>query len=158
MMKSLQEGGHARTKSSQDQPGVQVVFAAFRDWMRHRRLIRQCDARLAACDNDEIARIAHDVGLSSSDLRQMAKRGPDAAQQLLDRMAALHLDADAIAKNEPAAMRDMQRLCTNCVDKKRCQRDLVLSPERARSGTTTARTPTRSTNCKAKPRTTAKLR
>jgi len=112
----------------QTNPAAKSFVAAFRDWMRHRRLIRQCDARLAACDNDEIARIAHDVGLSSSDLRQMAKRGPDAAQQLLDRMAALHLDANAIAKNEPAAMRDMQRLCTNCVDKKRCQRDLVLSP------------------------------
>ena len=109
-------------------PTPKSLVAAVRDWVRHRRLIRQCNARLDACDNDEIARIAHDVGLSASDLRHMAKRGPDAAQGLLDRMAALHLDAHAVAKNEPAAMRDMQRLCTNCIDKKRCQRDLVLSP------------------------------
>ena len=112
----------------QTYPAFKSFVAAFRDWVRHRRLISQCDARLAACDSDEIARIAHDVGLSSGELRQMARRGPDAAQQLLERLAVLHLDASAIVKKEPAVMRDMQRLCSNCFDKKRCQRDLVLSP------------------------------
>ena len=111
----------------QTNPVSKSFVAVLRGWVQHRRLIYQCNARLAACDRDEIARIAHDIGLSAGELRQMAGRGPDAARQLLDRMAALHLDADAIAKNEPAAMRDMQRLCTNCVDKRRCERDLVLT-------------------------------
>lgn len=107
-------------------PAFKSFIAAFREWVRHRRLIRQCDARFAACDRSEIERIAHDVGLSPSDLRQMARLGPDAAQQLLDRMAVLHLDADALAKREPGTMRDMQRLCSSCISKKRCQRDLLL--------------------------------
>jgi hypothetical protein len=109
-------------------PVVNSFIGAFRDWVRNRRLISQCRRRLDACDNNEIERIAHDVGLSPNDLRHMAELGPDAAKQLLDRMALLHLDPDVVAKNEPATMRDLQRLCSSCVSKKQCQRDLLLTP------------------------------
>lgn len=110
-------------------PAFNSVIAAFRDWVRNRKLIRQCRQRLDACDKNEIARIARDVGLSSSDLREMEQLGPDAAKPLLDRMAVLHLDADALAKSDPSTMRDLQRLCSSCVSKKRCQRDLLLVPD-----------------------------
>ena len=105
------------------------VFETFRGWLHNRKLFRQCRQRLDACDKNEIARIARDVGLSPHDLREMAALGPDAAKQLLDRMDALHLDADALAKSEPSTMRDLQRLCSSCVSKKRCQRDLLLVPD-----------------------------
>lgn len=108
-------------------PAFNSFLTAFRDWARHRKLIRQCRQRLDACDSQEIARIARDVGLSSSDLRHMAELGPDAAKQLLERMALLHLDPDALAKSEPSTMRDLQRLCSNCESKKQCQRDLLLA-------------------------------
>ena len=67
-------------------PAFNSFLTAFRDWARHRKLIRQCRQRLDACDGQEIARIARDVGLSPSDLRHMADLGPDAAKQLLERM------------------------------------------------------------------------
>jgi len=112
------------------------VFETFRGWLHNRKLFRQCRQRLDACDKNEITRIARDVGLSSHDLSEMAALGPDAAKQLLDRMDALHLEADALAKNEPSTMRDLQRLCSSCVrlcsscvSKKRCQRDLLLVPD-----------------------------
>jgi hypothetical protein len=110
-------------------PVFNSFITAFREWVRQRKLIRQCRQRLDACDKSEIARIARDVGLSSDDLRHMADLGPDAAKLLLDRMAVLHLDADALAKNDPTTTRDMQRLCSSCVSKKRCQRDLLLTPD-----------------------------
>jgi hypothetical protein len=113
----------------QTYPAINSVIAAFRDWVRRRKLIRQCRQRLDACDENEIASIARDVGLSPNDLRQMAKLGPDAAKLLLDRMAVLHLDADALAKSDPSTMRDLQRLCSSCVSKKQCQRDLLLVPD-----------------------------
>ena len=47
-------------------PAFNSVFAAFRGWLRNRKLIRQCRQRLDACDKNEIARIARDVGLSSA--------------------------------------------------------------------------------------------
>ena len=105
------------------------VFETFRGWLHNRKLFRQFRQRFDACDKNEIARIVRDVGLSSHDLREMAALGPDAAKQLLDRMDALHLDADALAKSEPSTMRDLQRLCSSCVSKKRCQRDLLLVPD-----------------------------
>jgi hypothetical protein len=83
---------------------------------------------LDQCDSHEIANIAKDAGLSPNDLRRMAKLGPDAAKLLWNRMEALHLDAEAICKSEPAMMRDLQRLCSNCASKKRCQRDLIHDP------------------------------
>jgi hypothetical protein len=110
-------------------PAFSSVFASFRGWLHNRKLIRVCRQRLDACDKNEIARIARDVGLSPHDLREMAALGPDAAKQLLDRMDALHLDADALANSDPTTMRDLQRLCSSCVSKKRCQRDLLLVPD-----------------------------
>ena len=104
------------------------ALAAISGWIQKRKLIRDCRQRFEACTSDEIARLAHDVGLPETDLRRMATLGPDAARQLLDRMTALHLDAETIANTEPATMRDMQRLCSNCVSKKRCQRDLARNP------------------------------
>src|ERR1019366_10397536 len=56
------------------------VFETFRGWLHNRKLIRQYRQRLDACDKNEIARIARDVGLSSHDLREMAALGPDAAK------------------------------------------------------------------------------
>ena len=104
------------------------AIVAFRDWVRKRRMIRQYRHRLDGCDQNEIARIARDVGLSSNELREMAEHGPDAAKLMLERMAVLHLDAAALAKSEPSTMRDMQRLCSICASKKRCQLDLILIP------------------------------
>ena len=101
------------------------IAEAFRGWVRQRRLINECRRRFDGCDSYEIARIAKDVGLSPSELRQMAKLGPDATKLLLDRMAAQHLDAQAIDISDPSTMRDLQRLCSNCAAKKRCQRDLI---------------------------------
>jgi len=110
-------------------PAFNSFITSFRGWVRQRKLIRQCRQRLDACDSSELARIARDVGLSSDDLRHMAELGPDAAKLLLDRMAVLHLDPDALAKDDPTTARDMQRLCSSCVSKKRCQRDLLLTPD-----------------------------
>lgn len=104
------------------------VITTFRDWLRKRRMLRQYRHRLDGCDQNEIARIARDVGLSSNELREMAELGPDAAKLMLERMAVLHLDATALAKNEPSTMRDMQRLCSKCASKKRCKLDLMLVP------------------------------
>jgi hypothetical protein len=124
-----EEASMLASSPAKTNPPSSSFIAAFRDWVRQRKLLRQCRRRLDACDKSELARIARDVGISSADLRQMSERGPGAAKLLLDRMAVLHLDADALAKNDPTTTRDMQRLCSSCVAKKRCQRDLLLTPD-----------------------------
>ena len=104
------------------------ALAAIGGWIQKRKMIRECRLRFEACTSDEIARLAHDVGLPETDLRRMATLGPDAARQVLDRMTELHLSAETIASSEPGTMRDLQRLCSNCVSKKRCRRDLAQNP------------------------------
>jgi hypothetical protein len=110
-------------------PAFDSLITAFRDWTRNRRLDRQ--SRLDGCDSYEIARIAREVGLSPKELRNLSKLGPDAAKPLLDRMSALHLNPDALAKSDPGTMRDLQRLCSSCASKKRCQRDLIHDRDNA---------------------------
>src|ERR1019366_5851192 len=105
------------------------VFETFRGWLHNRKLFRQCRQRLDAFDKNEIARIARDVGLSSHDLREMTGVGPRPAERVGGGMEAVYLHADALAKSEPSTMRDLQRLCSSCVSKKRCQRDLLLVPD-----------------------------
>jgi hypothetical protein len=110
-------------------PVFDSMIAAVGDWVRKRRLMNQCRQRLDECDSQQIAQIATEVGLSPNELRRMAKLGPDAAKLVLERMAALHLDAEAIAKSEPGTMRDLQRLCSTCASKKQCQFDVLLVPD-----------------------------
>lgn len=97
------------------------IIAALRGWARGRQL----NPSLDECDSYEIARMARDAGLSSGDLRRMSKLKPDAAKLLLERMAALHLNPETVAKSDPGTMLDLQRLCSNCASKRRCQRDFV---------------------------------
>ena len=113
-------------------PVFDSVSAAVGDWVRKRRQIRQFSQRLDQCDSHEIANIARDAGLSSNDLRRMAKLAPDAAKLLLQRMTMLHLDAEAVTRSEPATMRDMQRLCSMCASKRQCRFDLLLIPDDAK--------------------------
>ena len=81
------------------------------------------------CASYELERIAHDVGLSPGELRRMSKLKPDAAKLGMERMAALHLNPETLTKTNPATMLDLQRLCTNCASKRRCQRDLGRRPD-----------------------------
>lgn len=68
--------------------------------------------------------IAKDMGVSAEELGKIAGKGHHAADLVQKMLIALNVDPAAIAKTEPAVMRDLQRLCMNCVDKKRCGRAL----------------------------------
>ena len=80
---------------------------------------------LAFCDPLEKEQMARDVGVSSGELGQLIKSGSDAADQLQQRMAALDLDPQEVARVSPAIVRDMQRLCALCKKHRRCARDLA---------------------------------
>jgi hypothetical protein len=78
-----------------------------------------------ACCEQEIERIARDVRMTPADLRAIARRGPDAANLLLERMAALDLDPAEVAQVGPQTFRDLQRACSLCESKRRCARELA---------------------------------
>ena len=79
----------------------------------------------ACCAEAEVERIAKDIGMSASEIRRLASLGPESADLLLRRMAALDLDRKEVAQVEPQTFRDLQRICTLCESHRQCARDLV---------------------------------
>lgn len=72
----------------------------------------------------ELARVAGDAGVPSGELRVLAGKWPDAADLLLPRLARLGLDAAAVERDAPAVLRDLERVCSSCVSRGVCKRDL----------------------------------
>lgn len=58
----------------------------------------------------------------------LSKRGSQAADLLLERLAALDLDKDEIARAERRTFQDMQRVCTLCESRRLCARQLGENP------------------------------
>jgi hypothetical protein len=83
------------------------------------------ESDFGCCDELEIERMARDIRMSAAELRAMARKGPKAADLLLRRMAALDLDPKEVALLEPAASRDLQRVCTMCKSHRRCAWDFA---------------------------------
>jgi hypothetical protein len=83
---------------------------------------------LQRCAEGEIERIAGDNGLSVSEFRTLATLGPNAADLLERRMAALDLDPVEVSQTAPHTFRDLQKLCSLCKNHGRCLRDLARDP------------------------------
>src|SRR5689334_823005 len=89
------------------------VLGSMLAWCRA-RFRSDSESDFGCCDEVEIDRIARDVRMSVSELRALAKKGPCPADLLLRRMADLGLDPKEVSHEEPAAFRDLQRVCTLC--------------------------------------------
>jgi hypothetical protein len=80
---------------------------------------------LDRCGHNEVERIAPDLSLTADELRALARKGVDSALLLYRRMADLGLDRAEVAHAQPKVMRDLQKLCTICDSKTRCERDFA---------------------------------
>jgi hypothetical protein len=105
-----------------------VVSTGVAAWWRNMRAARASLGELGQCGKD-VTRIARDIGLAPSELRNIAGKGPGAADQLEMRLEALHMDAAALRRDEPLIMRDLEGVCTQCGSKRRCVRDFVRFPD-----------------------------
>ena len=108
-----------------DYESLQSVVNAIAQWMKKYRYARGLRNDLMCCSADEVARMARDLNIAPTELVALAKKGPDAADLLQKLLAALGVDANALEHNDPLVMRDLQRLCTTCGDKRQCQFDLA---------------------------------
>lgn len=86
-------------------------------------------AGLESCGHGEVARIAHDLSLSTGELRSLASKGPDSADLVYRRMADLGLDRDEIARSEARTIWDLQKNCSLCASKGRCRHDFARGAE-----------------------------
>jgi hypothetical protein len=98
-----------------------LLAQRFREWKER----RQDFAAFDLCSPGETARMAHDLRLTTRDLRALARKGAHAADLLYRRMADLGLDRAAVARREACTLRDMQKVCALCESKGRCRRDLA---------------------------------
>jgi hypothetical protein len=113
----------AKPNAHVEYPLVDTAITALADWINRYRQSAQ-PSGLGECDAREVARIATDLGISTGDLRSLAKAEPGSAKLLGYMLTALGIDPKGLARTEPLVMRDLERLCTTCPDKKRCRHDL----------------------------------
>jgi hypothetical protein len=106
-------------------PTVEFVLDAIAGWINKYRNMRGAHDELEHCSQEDVMQIAKDLGVSVSDLRGLAAKGPGAADTLHKMLLALSVDPQDVAKADPAAMRDLQRLCVVCGQKRRCQHELA---------------------------------
>ena len=92
------------------------------DWWRNR-------SEFAALPGDEVERMAHDLGMSGGELRDLAAMGPHAADLLRVRMAALGIGEADIERMSFGLMRDLERDCACCGSKAECRDDLAHRPD-----------------------------
>jgi hypothetical protein len=106
-------------------PLVESAIDKIVHWLHQHAKHEAAQMELASCGCEEVARIAHDFGLSSGELMDAAGRGPHAADELPRMMATLGIDPAYIDKKHPALMRDLQRVCGMCKSKTECDNDLA---------------------------------
>ena len=97
-------------------------------WWRSWNGSRRAMADLDRCGPAEAERIARDVGVSGADHSVLAGKWPDAAELLYWRMIEIKLDRTKITQADPQVMRDLQRVCTVCGSKRRCEHALAKNP------------------------------
>ena len=74
------------------------VTKAVSQWWRGWTRRAAARLELTCCGEEEVERLARDVGVSASELRRLANLGPDSADLLLRRMAALDLDRNEVSR------------------------------------------------------------
>lgn len=101
---------------------IAPIWRWCRDWIGQ-------DSRLdpSCCPKEEIERMARDLRMPAAELLSASRRGPESADLLRRRLAALDLDPGEIARTEPGTLRDLQRACTMCASHRRCARDFAGS-------------------------------
>lgn len=84
---------------------------------------------LSSLSEFEVGRIASDLGVTTSELRKLSRKGPGSSSHLVGRLEALGLDPKRVERENPLEFRDMQRLCALCDRHGRCARDLSRDPK-----------------------------
>jgi len=105
-----------------------AILRQLTGWWQGWRHYRTAVAELDCCGPDGQESIAHDLGVSAPELHILAGKWPDSADLLNRRMEQLGLDATEMKRVEPQVIRDLQRVCTLCVIKRRCAHDLAGNP------------------------------
>ena len=103
---------------------VETAFEAIADWVSNYRSAIGFNSELAMCGPDEVMRMAKEIGVTPSQLHELAK-GPIDANLLKSMLVALKVDPEILADMDPLIMRELKWLCITCGNKKRCEHELA---------------------------------
>lgn len=102
-------------------PVVQFLVDTFGNWLNHRRELSE----IRQMDTTHFDTIASDLRVSPSVLDTLVRQGPHAADELPKMLKALGIDEADLARTQPLVLRDMERVCAMCANKRQCDRDLA---------------------------------
>jgi hypothetical protein len=109
-----------RVTQTDERPGL---FGRFGRWLREWSRTRTRLAELETCGPAEVEHMARDLGMSRGELSVLAGKWPDSADLLSRRLEQVNL-----ARVEPQVLRDLERVCTLCGSKRKCEYDLTVHP------------------------------
>jgi transcriptional regulator with XRE-family HTH domain len=109
------------TAQSKSFPSLGMLVNTFHDWLKHRRELNE----LRQLNTVEFDRIASELRVSPTDLNELVRQGPHAADELPKMLKVLGIDEEALARTQPLVLRDMERVCALCAHKGDCDRDLA---------------------------------
>jgi hypothetical protein len=107
-------------------PLVDLALSAIAEWVSlYRYTIAPLHDEFGLCGPDEVMRVAKEIGLTPSELGDLASEGPGTVNLLKDMLVALHVDPKVLADTDPLIRRELQWLCLTCNNKKRCKQELA---------------------------------
>jgi transcriptional regulator with XRE-family HTH domain len=98
-----------------------MLIDIFGDWLKRRRELSE----IRQMDSGDFDRIASELRVSPGELDTLVRQGPHAADELPKLLRALGIDQADLARTEPMVLRDMERVCALCHEKRQCDRDLA---------------------------------
>ena len=107
--------------ASRPYPIVQDLIESFAAWLKHRRELNE----MRQLDRADFDRIANDLRIAPDDLEELVRHGRHAADELPQMLEQLGIDSDRLQRAQPLLLRDMERVCSLCQQKARCNLDLV---------------------------------
>jgi hypothetical protein len=81
-------------------------------------------SELRSINNGQIDAIAHEFGLSRSELFKLCANRTS-GELLKQRLAEFDLSEEMLARRQPEVLRDLQRVCGTCSTTSRCARDFA---------------------------------
>ena len=103
---------------------VETALKAIAAWVSIYRNALGLNNEFGMCGPDEVMRMAKEIGVTPSQLRELSK-GHGNANLLKSMLVALHVDPKVIADMDPLVMRELKWLCITCSNKKRCEHELA---------------------------------
>lgn len=115
-------------QSAQPSPFVQSIKSfmlnLFGETPEIHQEIHQRSRDLMNLPDSDVERIAHEVGFSVTDLLACNRGNPKNIELMNRLLAELGIDAEALAREQPGVLQDMERLCGMCKNTQQCRHDL----------------------------------